>query len=314
MKFGEIDIPDELIDAQKKNELVIFAGAGVSKASPSNLPLFDEFADRVERRFGEKRSVGNSASPNSAARPDETIDEFLERVKNKDSSALRKFVHSTYDIQSPTNALQRNLLRLFCPDQQVRIVTSNYDRLLSKVILELGIKNIQSYVSPSLPLDDRQDFAGIAYIHGSVEEGRNLLIYTQSDFAAAYMSVSRWTYHFISHIFNRYTVLFVGYSLGDTLVRYLMKAETKRGPAFALCVQEAREWWNQYDVTPVPYQVIEGPDKHYRIREALRLWSENTQKFSQAPTTREIDYIKTESEVVDVASGAPPRKMKLRVS
>ncbi len=45
MRFGGVDLPNALLDAQAKGELLIFAGAGVSMASPSNLPDFPTLAN-----------------------------------------------------------------------------------------------------------------------------------------------------------------------------------------------------------------------------------------------------------------------------
>jgi hypothetical protein len=44
MHFKGVDFRDDLIDAQKKGKLVIFAGAGVSLSPPSNHPNFKDLA------------------------------------------------------------------------------------------------------------------------------------------------------------------------------------------------------------------------------------------------------------------------------
>ena len=40
MKFGNVEIPATLIDSLKHNRVIVFAGAGVSMATPANLPDF----------------------------------------------------------------------------------------------------------------------------------------------------------------------------------------------------------------------------------------------------------------------------------
>jgi hypothetical protein len=48
MRFVEgVDIPEEVLEAHREGKLVLFVGAGASKASPSNLPLFDELAKKL---------------------------------------------------------------------------------------------------------------------------------------------------------------------------------------------------------------------------------------------------------------------------
>lgn len=44
MLIGQIDFPQQVISAQKNNELVVFAGAGISMPTPSNLPDFERLA------------------------------------------------------------------------------------------------------------------------------------------------------------------------------------------------------------------------------------------------------------------------------
>jgi hypothetical protein len=40
MRLHEVDLPQPIIDAQKRGKLVLFAGAGVSLDAPSNYPNF----------------------------------------------------------------------------------------------------------------------------------------------------------------------------------------------------------------------------------------------------------------------------------
>ncbi len=49
MILDPLDIPDELLEAQEQGRLVVFAGAGVSRGSPSDLPDFKELAIHVAK-------------------------------------------------------------------------------------------------------------------------------------------------------------------------------------------------------------------------------------------------------------------------
>lgn len=44
MHFHDIDLPQAVIDAHRRSELVVFAGAGVSMDAPSNYPNFRDLA------------------------------------------------------------------------------------------------------------------------------------------------------------------------------------------------------------------------------------------------------------------------------
>ena len=57
----DVDLPQAMIDAQKRGELVLFAGAGVSIDAPSNYPNFLDLAteDRVKNRLSDPGSRQN---------------------------------------------------------------------------------------------------------------------------------------------------------------------------------------------------------------------------------------------------------------
>lgn len=47
---GEVDLPQQVVDAHVEGNLVLFVGAGASMDSPSNLPTFTELARQVARK------------------------------------------------------------------------------------------------------------------------------------------------------------------------------------------------------------------------------------------------------------------------
>jgi hypothetical protein len=67
MHFGTVDFPKELVESRATGDLVIFAGAGVSKPEPSNLPDFEELANELAAETT-KREKG------------ESLDRFLGRL------------------------------------------------------------------------------------------------------------------------------------------------------------------------------------------------------------------------------------------
>jgi hypothetical protein len=60
MWFGDIDIPEPLVDAQREGTLVVFAGAGASIPPASRLPSFEEL---VAKLAGEARMPRREAEP-----------------------------------------------------------------------------------------------------------------------------------------------------------------------------------------------------------------------------------------------------------
>ena len=51
MILEQAELPEGLVRAQRDGSLVLFVGAGVSKAPPSSLPLFADLARRVAQKF-----------------------------------------------------------------------------------------------------------------------------------------------------------------------------------------------------------------------------------------------------------------------
>lgn len=47
MRLHDVDLPQPIIDAQKRGKFVLFAGAGVSIDAPSNYPNFVDLATEI---------------------------------------------------------------------------------------------------------------------------------------------------------------------------------------------------------------------------------------------------------------------------
>ena len=69
---------------------------------------------------------------------------------------------------------------------------------------------------------------GIVYLHGllqtrSTSDDLDRLVLSSGDFGLAYLT-ERWATHFVSELFRNFTVCFVGYSINDPVLRYMMDA------------------------------------------------------------------------------------------
>ena len=118
----------------------------------------------------------------------------------------------------------------------------------------------------SLAYPQREGFTGIVYLHGSVDEPAGNLVVTDGDFGQAYLAAPWSAAQFLARVFSHSTVLFIGYSLKDTMMRYLARglppAEQSPG-RYAFCgdAEEEKEWWEGYGITPVPcpdYSLLPG--------------------------------------------------------
>ena len=85
---------------------------------------------------------------------------------------------------------------------------------------------------------------------------------TDSDFGRAYLH-DRWAAHFVAALMDRYTVVFVGYSMADVVVRYLTKAVSSSphkkqiyslvGYANQAQREEREQEWKEHRIRPILY-------------------------------------------------------------
>jgi hypothetical protein len=164
-----------------------------------------------------------------------------------------------------------------------RLVTTNFDRGF-----ELAAKGTRITIdsAPKLPVPKPGVWNSVVHLHGRIcdadPEGRSLVL-TSADFGAAYLT-ERWARRFLSELFRRFAVLFVGYSVEDPVVQYMMDAFAADraigegvGTAYVLAgsadgdgEKDARTWEGK-GVTPLLY---DSRDDHRAVHLTLAKWAE----------------------------------------
>ncbi|OTZ47486.1 DUF4020 domain-containing protein [Bacillus thuringiensis] len=254
---SEVEIPDELIDHLEQGKLVLFVGAGVSMKGKSNLPNFDDLVDEIAKTlYVEKREIT------------EPHDYYLGKIaKTKDvHQVARDLVHIE---KSKPNPLHYAIPRLFPLDTDIRIVTTNFDQHFTTAIKEIN-RDINVYYAPALPTG--RAFKGLAYIHGNVEQEKEALILTDGDFGRAYLTEG-WARRFLVDLFSNYTVLFIGYSHNDPVMKYLATGLPPSTRRFAFVAQGENTYhWEHLGIRPIVY-----PNKvnnHQSLVKAVKRWAE----------------------------------------
>ncbi|MEQ1160118.1 SIR2 family protein [Acinetobacter calcoaceticus] len=214
------NIPNELIEAQKKGELLFFCGAGVSV--PAGLPTFYSLTKNVAEKLNALDDEYNEISQLLSNYQFDRTFAALKRTygnENVDSILLNELKLT----KTPLLTNHENLLKLSINEEKKPfLITTNFDLLFEKVD-----KKIKAFVPPYLPdLQSREALSGIVYLHGKwidpkKNEPNNLIISSQ-DFGSAYLSHG-WATRFLSNLLTRRTVVLIGYSGDDTLVRYLLE-------------------------------------------------------------------------------------------
>lgn len=284
------DIPDALLQAHEEGRVVFFCGAGISY--PAGLPGFKGLVEQIYRLNG---TVPSDIEQEAFARGqfDATLD-LLERrlpgqrlaVRSKLAQALKPKLRRKGATDTQTALLRLARSR----EGALRLVTTNFDRIFHVAAKRTG-QAFQAYAAPMLPIPKNSRWNGLVYLHGLLPEkiddtALNRLVVTSGDFGLAYLT-ERWAARFVSELFRNYVVCFVGYSINDPVLRYMMDAlaadrmlgeVTPQAWALGDCEpgQEHRKTieWESKGVTPILYNVPAGSYDHSALHQTLHAWSD----------------------------------------
>lgn len=283
------DIPDALLQAHEEGRVVFFCGAGIS--NPAGLKGFDWLVDEIYRLCGTGRMrLEEKAFQNKQF--DSTLNLLEDRLPGgRPGLAMRKSLakvlkpnlrkKGAIDTHSALLTLGRGR------DGALRLVTTNFDQVFHKAAKRTG-QVLQAYGAPMLPVPKNSRWNGLVFLHGLLPDkpddtALNRLVVTSGDFGLAYLT-ERWAARFVSELFRNYVVCFVGYSINDPVLRYMMDAlaadrmlgeSTPQAWAFGDCLPggevEAAEEWEAKGVSPILYSNSTG--SHSALHETLSAWA-----------------------------------------
>lgn len=284
------DISDALLQAHEEGRVVFFCGAGISY--PAGLPGFKGLVDKIYDHLGTTRSLIEEEAY-TRSQFDATL-ELLERRVPGQHDALRDALKESLKPKlrrrgaTDTHAALLQLARSH--EGSLRLVTTNFDRIFDYVAKRTR-QAIDVYSAPMLPIPKNSRWNGLVYLHGSLpgktdNSALTRLVLTSGDFGLAYLT-ERWAARFVSELFRNYVVCFVGYSINDPVLRYMMDAlaadrrlgeETPLAYALADCEpgQESVKTieWEAKGVVPILYEVPSNSQDHSLLHDTLRVWAE----------------------------------------
>ncbi|MET4572756.1 hypothetical protein ABIA68_001607 [Stenotrophomonas rhizophila] len=284
------DIPNALLQAHEEGRVVFFCGAGISY--PAGLPGFKGLVDQIYELNGTELS---DIERESYRRDqfDATLDLLERRLPGQRLAVRRALVQTLKPKLKRKGATdtQAALLRLGrSRDGALRLVTTNFDRVFHVAAKRIGQK-FQSYAAPMLPIPKNSRWNGLVYLHGllpgRVDDGAlNRLVATSGDFGLAYLT-ERWAARFVSELFRNYVVCFIGYSINDPVLRYMMDAlaadrmlgeATPQAWALGDCEPGLEELktleWEAKGVTPILYHVPAASYDHSALHQTLHAWAD----------------------------------------
>lgn len=282
------DVPDALLQAHEEGRVVFFCGAGISY--PARLPGFAGLVERLVEELGHiPTSIQQAAI--KAKQYDTAIGllEGREGIVGGREAVRRKLATILTPNLSARNATATHEALLALArnrDGSTRLITTNFDRLF-EVVIERERQEIRRFAAPLLPVPKNR-WSGLVYLHGLLEadptrDDLDRLIVSSGDFGLAYLT-ERWAARFVGELFRNYTVCFIGYSITDPVLRYMMDAlaadrllgesppEMFAFGSFAKGKQEecANEW-RAKNVTPILYREHQ---RHAYLHRTLRAWAE----------------------------------------
>lgn len=254
---SEVDLPDHLVSAQREGRLVVFAGAGISMGAPSNLPNFEALAIDL-------------AGGGIELEPEEPLDRFLGRVEARGTNIQARARAVLDNPLSQPREIHSALCQLFRSPSDFRLITTNFDRHLTTALRRERGEAVPVYHAPALPLG--HDFAGLVYLHGAIEHPSHRLVLSDADFGRAYLTEG-WATRFLYEVFRTYSVLFVGYSHRDPVIRYIARSLQPGGSSrFALISAGDDGPWQYFGVKAIRYPLREPPERHAALDGGIRDW------------------------------------------
>ncbi|ROZ63910.1 anti-phage defense-associated sirtuin Dsr1 [Ramlibacter sp. WS9] len=284
------DVPEQLLQAHEDGRVVFFCGAGISY--PAGLPGFRGLVDQIYADLGTTRTVIEDQAYQKE-QYDATLDLLERRFPGQRAAvraALAKILKPKLRRKGAT-ATHAALLQLARDrGNNVRLVTTNFDRIFQRLLGRIK-PAVPSYPAPLMPIPKNSRWNGVVYLHGLLpetpeESELNRLVLSSGDFGLAYLT-ERWAARFVSELFRNYIVCFVGYSINDPVLRYMMDAlaadrmlgeSTPQAYAFGSYLtggeNQALIEWQAKGVSPVLYEVAPGTHDHSGLHQTLKEWAD----------------------------------------
>ena len=202
------EIPESLVDAARRREVILFAGGGISQNL--GLPDFTALIQHLAGQFG-------MSTEDFTLNDYPVIAEAYIQLSGK-IGALRSWMDTTWHpttIDVKSSAVHNLIVDL----NFSTIYTTNYDRWLEKAFESRGAKyrKITNVADLTHPLDDSTE---IIKFHGDFEDDASLVL-TESSYFKRMSFETPLDIRLRADSLAR-PLLFIGYSLHDVNTRYLL--------------------------------------------------------------------------------------------
>jgi NAD-dependent SIR2 family protein deacetylase len=306
---GLAAIPERLLLAHSRGEVLFICGAGISR--PAGLPDFRQLVLDVYATLDTSTHSVLTGLPLGACNQWQAN---CADLTDRQTAEVRRFIVGDYDVV--LGMLERRLDNQTRGDSRVRqkvaeilrsgaispaaihkalmvladrggaktIVTTNFDLLLQVAAQRLR-SPAETYSLGSIPRPSRHsEFSGVLHIHGALDKNparTSELVLSDQDFGEFYLR-RRVVPDFIYDAARLYHLVLVGYSANDPPMRYLLNAVAADGKRFDDLKERftffgtnspdavALADWNGRGITPIYYDSSNG---HDALRATLERWA-----------------------------------------
>jgi hypothetical protein len=307
MKFTAAgpDIPDQLIAAQERGDVVFICGAGVSRrvGLPDFRGLVKAVYDHIRESWDDdafERSVMQDDGKNFGQY--DRVLRSLERrlaggrpnvarvVRSRIREAVRKELAPRAGADLSVHRALFELSR--AAEGHLRLVTTNFD-----VLFELACAPAPpSHAGPAMPQPRTTACEGILHLHGRMANEQPRLdetdwVLNSAEFGEAYLR-SGWASRYVYDLARAYTVVLIGYEAEDPPLRYILEvleADRERyqdiRQVFAFASSTTQEmhstlaFWRAKGVTPIHHVADDGYDNLYATILEWRRFAEDPSRW-----------------------------------
>lgn len=211
--------PETLITELAERRVVIFIGAGISKAACNAMPSWKDLLNEM----GEKLSLKKDRDLVRRFTKNDRLLDAAELINSQIQPAERRTImEQRFRLTSvPKSEIYESILAL---DPKV-CITTNYDELIEKNFEHFSgnssSHHVRLYTYNRFISDLRSPARVILKIHGCVNETSDIVLDKRSYFKAK--SQNPGIYEAIKALCTVNTVLFLGYSMGDPDIQLVLE-------------------------------------------------------------------------------------------
>lgn len=207
----------EIAYAAASNRLCFFTGTGFSKAVSNNqAPSWQGLLEKVCDLTANPEEIKESLFPSTGIAPlslEEAAQAVSLELLKSDKNIHQEIatIIKAIDIDGDNTDIID-----FLSKKSFRVITTNYDKLVQKLIGEQECHTI----TPGLPIPRSLARAKVYHVHGSVDSPENMVV-TSDDYFKFINSESYFSRK-LSTTLHENTVVILGYSLGDTNLKAII--------------------------------------------------------------------------------------------